>query len=229
MNVGRTLFGLVLVAVGVLLLLDQQGAVDAGSIIGTWWPTIFLVAAGLDLLSRPARRYSAAVFATIGIVLLAVTTGILATSVWQVLWPMAIIGLGLLLLFRGPRGRLGRATTDADTMDVVALFSGREVNTTASPFRGGSATAIFGGVEIELGHATIADGAILDATAIFGGVEVRVPHNVRVVLDGPAIFGGNDSKVPTPADPDAPVLRVRATALFGGVDVAMSRLPVLTT
>jgi len=103
----------------------------------------------------------------------------------------------------------------------VAVFSGRRVVNTAPRFLGGSATAVFGGVEVDLTGATIEGEAVLDAVALFGGVDVEVPTGWRVVLDGPAIFGGNESHVPPPREDDAPTLHVRGTAIFGGVDVKL--------
>ena len=56
---------------------------------------------------------------------------------------------------------------------------------------------------------------------MFGGVDVVVPEGWRVALDGTPIFGGCEDK--TGGDghvtADAPVLRVHATAIMGGVDV----------
>lgn len=217
MNTGRALLGSAFVALGAVFLLDEAGAVDAGATIAGWWPALLLVAAALELLSRPPRIVSATVFGILGAVLLAVTTGLADAAVWAVAWPVLIIALGLWLLVRPPGSR-GAATADGDRMDVTVVFSGRELAPTGR-FRSGAATAVFGGVEVDLTAATIDGEATLDAVAVFGGVEVRVPPGWRVVIDGPAIFGGNDSSVPPPAAGDAPTLRVRATAIFGGVDV----------
>lgn len=220
MNTGRAVLGVGFVGVGVVVLLDQLDVLDAGRVLGDWWPVLLLVAAALDLVARPPRRASAAVLGLIGIVLLGVTTGVVDASVWEVAWPVGLVGLGLWLLLRRPSA-VGRDATRDETIDVVAVFSGRRVAAIAPRFRGGTATAVFGGVEVDLTRATLEGEAILDAVALFGGVDVEVPPGWRVVLDGPAIFGGNDSHVPPPTDPDAPTLRVRATAIFGGVDVKL--------
>ena len=65
----------------------------------------------------------------------------------------------------------------------------------------------------------------------FGGAQILVPEDVRVEEHGIGIFGGfggnTSKKVRThnrdlPAD--APVVRVRGAAVFGGADV--KRVPV---
>lgn len=218
MDTGRAVLGVALVGIGGLVLLDQQEVLDAGAIVSDWWPVLVLVAAGLDLLRRPPRVVSATVLGIIGLALLGVTTGVLGTSVWEVVWPLGFVALGVWLLVRRP-GASARDATRDEQVDVVAVFSGRRLAATAPRFRGGSVTAVFGGVEVDLTSATIDGEAVLDAVALFGSVDVVVPLGWRVLIDGPAIFGGHESHVPPPSDPEAPTLRVRATAIFGGIDV----------
>lgn len=57
------------------------------------------------------------------------------------------------------------------------LLSGRELANTSPQFEGGRITALFGGVELDLLHATLAADAELDVTAVFGGVDVTVPDD----------------------------------------------------
>ena len=218
MNTGRAVIGVAFVGVGALLLLDRAAVLDAGRVLADWWPLLFLVAAAIELLATPPRPVGAAVSALIGLSLLGWTTGLVAGSVLALLWPLALIAVGAWLLVR-PRGPA--ADGDAqDAVDVTVLFAGRRIVSSSRDFRGGTATAIFGGIELDLTGARTSGGAELEAVALFGGVEVTVPPGWRVLLDGPAIFGGHENSVPAPADPDAPTLRVRATAIFGGVEVA---------
>lgn len=222
MNTGRALLGVVFVTVGAVILLEQADVVDAGQVIADWWPTVFLVAAVLDLLSRPRRVVSATIFGVLGVVLLGITTDVVEPEVWAYVWPLGIIGLGVWLLLR-PSPGVRAASSPDETVDVTVVFSGQRVVNTAPRFRGGSVTAVFGGAEVDLSGATIEGEAVLDTVALFGGVDIEVPAGWRVVVDGPAIFGGHDNHVPVPSDPEAPTLRVRATAIFGGVDVKLGR------
>ncbi|MDX1621020.1 MAG: DUF5668 domain-containing protein [Nitriliruptorales bacterium] len=218
MNRGRALVGLALIALGAIFLLDQTGSADAGEIIRVWWPVLFFIAAALDFFARPARPISAAVFALLGASFLGVTTGVIDASVWAMMWPVAIIVLGVWLLVRRTPTSAAPPSED-EIVDVTVLFSGRRVVNTGHPFRGGTATAIFGGVELDLTGAELDAEATLDVVALFGGVDIEVPAGWHVRLDGPAIFGGHESHVRAPSTPDAPILRVRATAMFGGIDV----------
>jgi len=169
------------------------------------------------------------VFAVIGVLLLGGTTGLLTTSVWAIVWPVAFIALGLwLLLRRAPTAR-GWPDSSGDVVDATVLFSSRRVVSTSRALRGGSATAVFGGIEIDLTGAEIVGTAELEAVALFGGVDIQVPAGWRVLVDGPAIFGGHENNVPAPSDPNAPVLRLAATAIFGGIEVKIGSVDRVAT
>lgn len=44
MTRSQLVFGVALIVVGVLLLLDRTGAVDAWALLKVWWPAIFILA-----------------------------------------------------------------------------------------------------------------------------------------------------------------------------------------
>ena len=48
----RTLAGVALVALGIVLLADRTGVVDAGPLLAAWWPLLLVVAGGLALRAR---------------------------------------------------------------------------------------------------------------------------------------------------------------------------------
>ncbi|MFE9425347.1 DUF1707 domain-containing protein [Kitasatospora sp. NPDC006697] len=103
--------------------------------------------------------------------------------------------------------------------DMVAVFGGA---TRKGRWRVGSvirATAIFGGIEIDLTDAVFESPEVeITVNAFFGGVSVRVPENVTLVGTGFGIFGGFDVREQTAPDPHAPVVRVKGSAIFGGAD-----------
>jgi hypothetical protein len=93
------------------------------------------------------------------------------------------------------------------------------VRVTGDRFTGGKATAVFGGVELDLRGALLgSDGARLELVAVLGGVDVVLPRGWDVRISGPAVLGGTDDRT-LPAPEGAPRLDVRASAVLGGVTV----------
>lgn len=106
--------------------------------------------------------------------------------------------------------------------NVVAIFSGKNLNYNGLYFGGVAVSAIFGGIDINLRNAIIDKDVIIDVTAIFGGIDIYVPSNVRVVSNCTAIFGGVDNKTVTPSMTEGmnmPTIYVNGACIFGGVDI----------
>lgn len=103
--------------------------------------------------------------------------------------------------------------------NLVAVFSGSVRRGRWRVPRKINATAVFGGVEIDLTEAVFEHQHVhINATAVFGGVHIRVPENVTLQQKGAGIFGGFDVRTTESDDPNAPVVLVQGAAVFGGVD-----------
>jgi predicted membrane protein len=112
---------------------------------------------------------------------------------------------------------------DVDILDAWALFGGAERLVTSEQFKGGKATALFGGIDIDLRQAGMADGEhSLDLTVLFGGIDVWVPRDWDVWVTGSPIFGGIDDKRVTSRAAEITSkgrLHINAFVMFGGIDI----------
>ncbi|MEQ7125013.1 DUF1707 domain-containing protein [Actinopolymorpha sp. B11F2] len=81
--------------------------------------------------------------------------------------------------------------------------------------------AVMGGDTVDLRDAEIdGDEVLINAFAVMGGTDIYVPDSVEVIVEGFALMGGNDERGSRrPARPGAPVIRIRAYSLMGGIDV----------
>ena len=79
--------------------------------------------------------------------------------------------------------------------------------------------AWFGGITVDLRQVELAPGARLSLHTLFGGIQIKTPPGWRVESGLKAIAGGVDARTPAQDDPDAPVLTLTGTALFGGIAV----------
>jgi predicted membrane protein len=222
---GRVFWGLILIVVGGLFLLDRFGGFDFGYMISTYWPAILIILGLSILVSSGFRRpFAGLFFILLGVFFLLHQLDILRYDIWDYVWPAAIIILGFWILVRpAMRHRSGEKFPEVrdNDIDIVAAFSGIKRRVESEAFRGGRAVAMFGGAELDLTGATLADGkATVELTAIFGSVDVRVPKEWRVVLDAVPILGGvDDKRRAVPAAEAKATLFIKATAIFGGVTI----------
>ncbi len=103
---------------------------------------------------------------------------------------------------------------------VVALLGGSTI--TGRWRLSGTLTSIsvMGGSTLDLRGVEL-DGAEVTITSIamMGGDEIYVPDGVEVEVTGFALMGGNDEHGQADPQPGAPLVRIRAFALMGGVNV----------
>lgn len=215
MNRARMLSGSALVVVGVLVLLDVAGVLDAGAVVGGWWPLLIIAVAFVTWWEDRRRWVPPALLAVLGVAILVETADLIAVDMWSIIWPAALIVVGVRLLWRRrPSGEV------SDRIDAFAAFGGNEMASRSSHFEGGTVGTLFGGADVDLRQATPAEHAALDVFVAFGGTDIRVPHGWRVTTRGLPIFGGIDNVTAKEALPDdAPTLDVSATVIFGGVDI----------
>ena len=151
----RLIAGVVLVILGIGALLDQTTTFDFGGFISDWWPMLVVLVGVVQLTTRSAPLAGALVVIVAGLVLEVGALDLLPVGFWELFWPVILIAIGASLLL--PRALGHRpAAEGADTVSCFAAFGGREDRLTSSAFQGGTITALFGGVELDLRDAAMA-------------------------------------------------------------------------
>ena len=220
----QALTGSIVVVLGVLLLLGTTGVYDVGR-LWRYVPSLFVLLGVWALVQSDFRDVGGpltliVVAGTVQLLALGLVTG----STIRAWWPLLVVLFGLSIIFGHWRQR-GRVPVVADEdFDLLGVFGGSERRVTSQSFRGGTATAIFGGVDVDLRDATIVERpAVVTATALFGGVELKVPEEWEVHVDALPVFGAvEDERMRRPVDPDRPAgpdLIVSGFVAFGGISV----------
>jgi hypothetical protein len=115
------------------------------------------------------------------------------------------------------------ATTPARRVSerTVAVMSGAEKTGRWRADGKHTAVAVMGGIELDLRQAEIVgDELEILAVAVMGGIEIIVPEGISVDVSSLPLMGGIETKLPdVPPLPGAPVLRVRAIAFMGGIEI----------
>lgn len=211
----RLWIGLVLLTLGVFGILDATGTLDSSQTIERWWPVAIIGLGIIGMLVDRRISLGPGIVVVIGFLLLA------DQQEWtkeDLFGPVLLIVIGLVVL----SGLWRRQRVEGEHREnVLVMFGGTKIKDRSEHFTHADVSAVFGGATLDLREAHIDREASVDALALFGGVDVLVPKEWRVALGGMPILGGCEDKTEGDGElPDeAPVLKVNATAILGGVDV----------
>ncbi len=246
---GKTIAGLILIAIGILFALESLGWIQ-GFEIWEFWPVILIIA-GISHIVRPRKpghRAWGLLEIAFGAFFLLRTLGVFWISFWKV-WPVFLVLAGLHLIWQawvtGPRGAAGVGERAHDgamagleatrglrgpgpasgTLEELAVFGGGDRVIRTADFRGGTINVVFGGFDIDLREAVMAaDSATIDVFVCFGGIDLRIPEDWNVVNQVTPIFGSCEYR-PRPGGAITTSGAVRKTltitgaVIFGGIDV----------
>jgi predicted membrane protein len=228
----RLVIGLIIVAIGGLLLLGNLGWLDARHALRTLWP-LALVAAGVSMMRNPERGNQtwAWVLVTVGLWIFLDKIGWLDFNISQLLVPAILLGVGGRLVYRAMKQRseemqdpLPRITLPGDEkpefVRSFAFMSYCDLHPVLNPFRGGDISAVMGGVKLDLRDTKMyGDQATLDVFAFWGGIEILVPPDWIVSSKVTPIIGGFvDSRRPSNVIPTKTLL-IHGFNLMSGVEV----------
>ena len=197
-KVRGVLWGLILVAVGVLLLLNTLDVLAFDIFFKGFW-TLFIIVPCTVALITEKERLGSLIGLCVGVFLLLCSRGVLAYALlWKLLLPIIVVLIGLRIVC----GTLfGRKKTDVANMPPVSPAAR-------------NTTAVFNGARVSFAGEAF-DGAAL--RAVFGGIELYVPQGVNVQVTSTAVCGGVSDH--TKQETGAHTLYLRATCVFGGIDV----------
>jgi len=220
-STGRLVTGGLIVAVGLLLLLGTTGVFPTAS-LWDWIPGVFVLLGIWAVVRSGFRNLTGPVMivAIAGAFLLR-NLELLPRGAIGTYWPLFLVLFGVLILIgRGRRrARYGDAAADGD-LTAFGVFGGGQTNVTSQAFTGGDVISVFGGNDVDLREANVADPpAVLEVVTLFGGTEIRVPDDWTVKVDALGIFGGTEDKRRTVGPSGEPDLVITGVVMFGSLEL----------
>lgn len=211
------IIGLVVIAIGVLLLLGNLGFLDTGDVF-RWIPSLFILL-GLWMLVKSRFQQVG------GPVLIIVVAGLIQIMVLGVdlgrFWPVVLIAIGAAILIKSFRSRSKSgagpdsdkrppnsvsvfgserkvAPADQDSINLVSVMGSVTQRIVSPEFRGGRATAIMGEAKIDLRESAIQEKpAVLELSVVMGEIKLRVPGDWNVRVDDDIVMGElKDERIP---------------------------------
>ncbi len=220
----RNVFAIALVLIGVGFLLDSFEYMEFSQAISEWWP-LSIILLGIAHISRKNPPiFSGLLIIGVGVLLLADQLGYLSGGFWSAFWPLAIVIIGISMLFPCKKyfskHTFTQSHSDGD-MNLTALFGGQSKKVDDKNFKGGNISATFGAIELDLtGSELSSEGAVLNINTTFGGVELKVPRHWKLVFSGTPVFGALDDKThQNPSVEGSITIYINYNVIFGGIEV----------
>jgi Domain of unknown function (DUF5668)/Cell wall-active antibiotics response 4TMS YvqF len=238
----RIVGGVILVAVGIVLLLRNMGF-----LMPSWlftWPVIVILVGIYTGFKHNFKSPSWIIVVGIGFFFL-IQRYIPSINLQPYFWPLIIIGAGVLYIIRPNKkswnscrrvgeddNKWGEKTTwqgfgedvsidSNDEFRVSSVFSGVKKNIISKNFKTGQISTVFGGAEIDLTQADLAGTAIIRMEVVFGGVSILVPPHWSVQNDIDGVFHSvEDNRYSNANTVDTnKVLILQGRCVFGGIEI----------
>lgn len=221
--------GVLLLAVGIGYLGNYFSFWSFTIFFPGWWTLFIIIPTIFSMIRHRVNIWNCA-FLILGVWYLLYNVGVVPYRFsFRALWPVALILIGIYMIVRWAGGNrslgtgynrlTGRVSGSEDFPRQFALFGGSDIVSRSESLQGGSATAIFGGIELNLLEAKVNHDITVDAFTLFGGITITAPENCVVITEGLPLFGSFSSEHSNEGKEAFPRVTINCVAIFGGIDI----------
>ena len=218
------LWGIVIIAVGVIWGLNSFGVTNINVFFDGWW-TLFIIIPCLVGIFSEQDKTGSIIGLFVGVFLLLCSQDVMSFDLLlKIALPAIIVIIGLKMVIKSlfnnkyDKKFKNLKENNANFRSENAVFSGNDINFDGEVFEGAELEAIFGGIKYDLSNAVINHDCAINATAIFGGIDIIVPSNVNIKVKSNSLFGGISNKAHNNTS-NLVTLYIEGTCIFGGVDI----------
>lgn len=162
----------------------------------------------------------------------------------QIIWPVVLMVLGLLLVFKPFRHRkkgepgawksrpvsAAPARAEADpaeessqpVLQINSVMGGVEKRVTSKEFLKGEINVVMAGAQVDFSQADFKKHAHLEINAVLGGIALVVPANWEIRSELNCVFGGvedNRNVVSDANEPNPKTLILEGNVFMGGIEI----------
>ena len=233
---GRVFFGVLVIVIGVLFLVDKVGIAELDSLLD-WWPSLFILYGAWRLIANRFRSLFLPLLLIFGGVVLQLRE-LDTADVFSTIWPAFLIALGVAIVIGGMRSRNRRqrggssshsastiidvdlgAPADADDGTLHAV-AGSQDRIVSGDFYDGSINVVMGNGTLDMRDATIVDKpATLEVSVVMGEVKVRVPTEWNVRIVNSSQIGDTKDTRRSQNNSDDPDLIIRGSVTMGSLQI----------
>ena len=201
---GSLLWGLVFIAVGIIVGLNSFKVTNIDLFFNGWW-TLFIIVPCFIGLFTDNDKTGDTVGIAVGVILLLCCQDILNFDIlWKLLLPIILIIIGLSFIFK--------ETLNRDLSKKIG-----ELNKSKKDDK--EINAIFGGVKCDLKNAKLDKEVVINTCSVFGGIDIYVKEDTKVLIKSTSLFGGVENKKKTETNDKSKTIYINAFCMFGGVDI----------
>ncbi|MDD6224634.1 MAG: LiaF-related protein [bacterium] len=222
-KMSNTLWGLVLIIVGLIFGLNALDITNINVFFDGWWTLLIIVPCFIDLF-RVGDKTGSIVGLIIGISLLLGCQDLLDFKlIWKLMIPFSLVAIGLSIIlkdtFYSMMKKKNEKQNKKNSKEYTATFSSQNLDFSNETFEGCDLSAVFGGMNCNLKDASMQNDVVINISSIFGGITLYVPNDVNVKIASSSVFGGvSDHRKKKNKEADVTIY-VNATCLFGGVEI----------
>jgi len=226
----NSIFGILLILFGGALILNNLDLIsnDLHHIIFSW-PMLLIALGSLFAFAKNDRTTGYSLILIGGVFMLPRLFD-WQFDLYQFFWPVLLIILGIIVIRKRnscPQNMCNRSEKSTDYINELNIFGGGERIINTKNFKGGNITCMFGGGEVDLSYAELAEGTnTIELFAMFGGSVIIVPPDWDVKVNVSAVLGGvSDKRVPTPnyiVEPKKELI-IKGFVALGGCEIKSTK------
>jgi len=140
---------------------------------------------------------------------------------WGLVWPLLVIGLGLMFIIKvfTSKRRMPVPPFARDLPPDSVVMGSKVDRIDSQEWEGGEVRTVMGAYQIDLRGAEMKDErATLYAKAVMGAIEIMVPGHWKVEVQSSPVLGGIENKTREPVDATK-TLVIQADVVLGGIEI----------